>query len=225
MTFARLHERPLLWLTLFAIAMAYAEAAVVVYLRGIYHPDDPLTIFPLAVLANRDLVIEAAREFATLAMILSVSFLTAADGARILAAFAYTFGVWDIFYYVWLKVMIGWPVRWLEWDLLFLIPWPWLGPWLAAALVSLLLVSWGAWALRRPTPAGFARGAAAVLGAGALLVLICFLWPAVPLLGSGEAAWRGFEPREFHWGLFFAGYLLMGCGCGMVLRADRHGSV
>ena len=43
-------RRILLWLALYAIAMANVEAVLVVYLRDIYYPDDPVTIFPLVFL-------------------------------------------------------------------------------------------------------------------------------------------------------------------------------
>ena len=41
------------------------------------------------------------------------------------AFFLFLFGVWDIFYYIWLKVFLHWPASLLTWDVLFLIPVPW----------------------------------------------------------------------------------------------------
>lgn len=112
-------QRNTLWLTCFAIAMAHVEASLVVHLRSLYYPDNPLVLFPLSLLSHRDLAIELSRELATVVMIVCVSLLAEKGFARIFAAFVYVFGLWDIAYYLWLKLMIGWPVSWFEWDVLF----------------------------------------------------------------------------------------------------------
>ena len=136
----------LMWMALFGIAMGLLEAAVVVYLRRIYYSDNLLSLFPLKIWERADLLLELAREGATLAMILAVALLAEADRGRRIAAFLFIFGVWDLFYYFWLKVTIRWPTHWLEWDILFLIPWAWLAPWLTPALVAVLFTIWGGWA-------------------------------------------------------------------------------
>ncbi len=53
------------------------------------------------------------------------------------------FGVWDIFYYVFLKVMCDWPRSLFDWDILFLLPLPWWGPVLAPVSIALLMIVWG----------------------------------------------------------------------------------
>lgn len=201
--------RNLVWLTLFAICMAQVEASLVVYLRSIYYPDNPLAIFPLNILTHRDLAIEFVRELATIVMILSVALLTARGFTRVFAVFVYVFGLWDIFYYLWLKIMIGWPVSWFEWDVLFLIPWPWLGPWLSPVLIAFLFVVWGGWIIYSPNEVRFTRSTVVLFVVGALLALISFLLPAAPLLLEGEKAFRGFQPDDFCWSLFIPGYMLM----------------
>ncbi|NIV10428.1 MAG: hypothetical protein GWN62_03770, partial [Aliifodinibius sp.] len=134
----------LIWLTIFAVAMAYLEATVVVYLRQVYHPDNLQVIFPSQMMSVFNLGVEIGREAATVIMMLSVAFLVErTNRSRTFAAFVYLFGVWDIFYYMWLKVTINWPVSWTEWDVLFLIPWIWLGPWICPVLISLLFIIWG----------------------------------------------------------------------------------
>ena len=202
----------LLWLTLFAVAMAIVEAAIVVHLRSVYYPDDPLAIFPLSILSTRDLFIELAREAATVVMILSVALLSERGFIRVFAAFLYMFGVWDVFYYVWLKAMIGWPVAWLEWDVLFLIPWPWLGPWLAPVMIALLFVAWGGKVLASTNEIRLTAGPALLFVAGSLISLASFLMPAISLLSGGPEAFVGFTPGGFRWGPFFAGFLLMAVG-------------
>lgn len=199
----------LILLTLFAIAMAHVEAALVVHLRSLYYPGDPLSIFPPAILSERDLNIELAREAATLVMLFTVALLAAQGPTRVFAAFVYSFGMWDVFYYVWLKAMIDWPQNWLEWDVLFLIPWPWFGPWIAPVLIALMFVAWGAWILSRPGRHRFTAVSLALFSVGVLLTLASFLSPAVPLLSGGAEAFRSFLPQSFPWALFGSGYLLM----------------
>ena len=131
-------RRRLVILTLFAAAMAYVEAAVVAYLRAIYYPSG--FSFPLAGMPTDMLAIEVAREFATLIMLAAVAMLSGADRWERFLHFALTFSVWDIFYYVWLEVILGWPASLLEWDILFLIPVPWLGPVLVPVIVSASLI-------------------------------------------------------------------------------------
>jgi hypothetical protein len=200
------------WLTAYAVAMAQVEAAVVIYLRRVHYADDPLTLFPLVMLPNPDLRIELARELATLVMIASVAFLHAKRGPLVLAAFAYVFGLWDIAYYGWLKLMLGWPTSWLEWDVLFLIPWPWLGPWIAPVLVAVVLVIWGARTLLSSSAAPpLTRGAAIVFAIGVAFVIAAFLLPGAAFIAS-TAPDEAYRPQTFYWGVFAFGYSVMTAG-------------
>lgn len=214
--------RRLIWLTLFAVAMAFLEAVVVVYLRELHYPDHPLTIFPPRLLSPDELAMELGRELASVVMILSVALLAERGVTRVFAAFVYVFGLWDIFYYVWLKLTLGWPVGWLEWDLLFLIPWAWLGPWLTPVAIALLFVMWGARVLASDDHYAVSPLAWLVFVAGCALALTAFLQPAWPLLLQGPEAVRRFQPHGFWWGLFIPGYVLMVAGLGLALRrSDR----
>ncbi len=219
-------KRNIIWLSLFAIAMAYVEAVLVVHLRTIYYPGNPLSIFPLELMSHRDLGIEIAREFFTVVMMLAVAVLAEKEAGkgftRIFAAFVFVFGLWDIFYYVWLKLMIGWPVSWSEWDVLFLIPWPWFGPWIAPVLIALLFVLWGGRILFMKNDVRFTRGMALLFILGVILALVAFLQPAVPLLVEGEEAFRHFQPDGFLWRFYVAGYLLMAYSLWRVVRHDPN---
>jgi len=128
----------LLWLTIFAIAMAFIESAVVVYLRAIFYPDG--FKFPLKAITDHKIVIEVFREAATLFMLLSVTFLAGKKRWERFAYFMFLFGVWDVFYYIWLKVLLNWPASLFDWDILFLIPLPWISPVLAPVSISLLMI-------------------------------------------------------------------------------------
>lgn len=189
--------------------MACVESTLVIYLRALYYPNDPNQIFPLELLTHQHLVIELVREIATLTMILSVAFIAKRSAMYRFAAFVFVFGVWDIFYYVWLKLMIGWPFRWHEWDVLFLIPWVWLGPWIAPALIALLFVIWGAGILLAERECAFQFWPLLMFVIGCLLVVTAFLLPAFPLLTQGEQALRGYVPSGFAWWLYGPGLVLM----------------
>ncbi len=126
---------------LFATAFAYVEAAVVVYLREIIYPER--FAFPLKAIPLNLIAIELFRELATIVILATVALLSAKRFWERLGYFIIAFGVWDIFYYIWLKASIGWPSSLLDWDILFLIPLPWIGPVLAPVLISILMIICG----------------------------------------------------------------------------------
>jgi hypothetical protein len=196
--------RPLPWIALWASAFGVAEGAVVVYLRRLCYPGQPDDgpLFPLRVTDPLILRTEFAREVATLVMLLGVAMLAERRPLRRFAAFAFAFGVWDIAYYLFLRVALGWPASLMTWDVLFLIPQPWSSPVLAPVLVSLGLIAGAVLLLRRdetaPSPLRFGHWLAMI--AGAALILASFL-------RHGEAVDRGELPGEFPWWLFLAGLL------------------
>jgi len=208
----------LLWLAAYAIAMALVEAAIVVHLRHVYYSEDPLAVFPLRLLSTDDLALELAREIATVVMMLAVAVLAARGIVHRVAAFVYVFGLWDLFYYVWLKLYLGWPSQWLEWDILFLIPWPWFGPWLAPALIALLFALWGGWVLATPRDLRVRWMDALLFAAGALLALAAFLAPAWPLLAGDATALRGWIPGTFAWPLYLVGLAVMATALVRMMR-------
>ncbi len=131
-------SKRLLWITLFAIGMGWVEAALVVYLRLLYYPDGfafPIIVIPLSVGW-----IELVREAATILMLVAVGVLTGRTKLERFGWFMYAFGVWDIVYYIGLKLSIGWPENLFTWDLLFLLPLPWIGPVLTPILVSVAMM-------------------------------------------------------------------------------------
>ncbi|TNF39958.1 MAG: hypothetical protein EP310_09705, partial [Bacteroidetes bacterium] len=126
-------------LFIFAVSMGFLEAIVVVYIRELYYPEG--FRFPLKELPPRLIVIEWVREISTLFMLGSVAWLTGNNFLKRLSAFLFLFGIWDIVYYLGLRLFIGWPESLLTWDILFLIPITWVGPVLAPVLCSLLMIA------------------------------------------------------------------------------------
>lgn len=131
-------KKRILWVALFIVAMAIVESAIVVYLRRLYYPDG--FGFPLKPIDVSTYAIELAREAATVVMLCAVGVLA---GRRFWERFAYfsvAFGIWDIFYYIWLKIFINWPASLFDWDILFLLPLPWIGPVIAPCSIAVIMI-------------------------------------------------------------------------------------
>ena len=131
----------------FGIAFAYIESTVVVYLRAIFYPDGftfPIADFSQMPGALKFYLTEVGREAATLVVIFTISYLLAGTWRKRLAYFMIIFAVWDIFYYVWLKVLLGWPASLMDWDILFLIPTVWAGPVVAPVITSIVMLVFAA---------------------------------------------------------------------------------
>jgi hypothetical protein len=128
----------IVWVSVFAIAFAFVEASVVVYLCALYYPGG--FSFPLEAMPSPHVAVELSREFATLVMLIAVGIVSGRTRWTRFSYFMIAFGVWDIFYYVWLKALLNWPATLLDWDILFLIPVPWIGPVIAPCLISALMI-------------------------------------------------------------------------------------
>ncbi|QGY47469.1 hypothetical protein GM418_28505 [Maribellus comscasis] len=125
-------------LFIFAASMGFLEAIVVVYLRELYYPDG--FRFPLQILPQWLMGVEIVREFSTLFMLFAVAWIAGKSFLQRLSVFLFIFGIWDIFYYVALKLFLSWPESLLTWDILFLIPITWLGPVLAPVICSITMI-------------------------------------------------------------------------------------
>jgi hypothetical protein len=151
----RLTRSQLLLAAIFASSFGFVEAAVVVYLRAAvgllpgfqgtladvqraittYDQSKSIADFPQSLLT-----IEVWREAATMVILASVAFLTAARFRERWAIFLWTFAIWDSTYYGGLWATIRWPSSLKEVDVLFLIPAPWISQVWFPLLVSGLTV-------------------------------------------------------------------------------------
>src|SRR3954464_1183341 len=134
----KLVNKTLVWVTIYSIAMGFLETAVVIYLRKLYYPHG--FSFPLAPVHNDIAVVELWRELATLFMLISIGILTGRNKAEKFAYFLYSFAVWDICYYVFLWVFINWPGSLMTWDILFLLPVPWVGPVITPCIIAVTMI-------------------------------------------------------------------------------------
>jgi hypothetical protein len=199
------------WVGVFALAMAWVESAVVYYLRTHIDRIVPYQPYPLPIVGGLGPV-EMLRELATLVMLFTVGVLA---GRAWRARMGYTlvaFGVWDIGYYVFLRLICGWPQSLLDWDILFLVPLPWWGPVLAPVLIALLMIAWGTLASQFNSPRQPLLSPWCVWGlsaAGITLALYVFMADAIRVSGGGVEALRHLLPVTFNWPLFLVAWLLM----------------
>lgn len=223
-------------LLVFGLAMGVLEGIVVVYLRELYYPEG--FAFPLAPMPRAIYFAEVVREGCTILMLGGLAALAAEGILRQFAVFLWSFALWDTAYYAALKVALDWPDSWFAWDILFLIPIPWVGPVLAPLLycAALCAAGWGAWRL---ADAGLRMraGEIAWLAASAALVLWAFLEEPLGAIARAvaeepdrarhaeraAAAFQAFVPIRFNWPVFLAGLFAGVTGAWrMRARAQRR---
>lgn len=227
----------LLWVTLFSVAMAMLESSVVIYLRELYYPGG--FHFPVQATSYTVAVTELARELATLIMLLAIGILTGRNKQERFAWFIFSFAIWDIFYYVFLYLIIGWPLSLSEWDILFLLPMMWVGPVWAPLLLSLLMIILASTILyfsRQRQHAGLKLQEWTALIAGSITVIIAFCkdfylfmithYPTIPFAQlflskkSIEYATK-YVPVRFDVVIFLFGCVVIGSGIGMYTFRNR----
>ena len=194
--------KQLLWLIVWGVVFGYMEAAVVVYLREIYYPEG--FTFPLVMIENRILLTEVLREAATLLIIWATVTLAYKRLQSRFAAFFLLFGVWDIFYYIFLKLLLDWPESIHTWDILFLIPAAWVGPVWAPLLVSIGFIYAGTTILFHNHQNSFFhlnRRFILLELFSALLIILSFMIHGSTILEEDT-------PIHFPWTLFLTGFLI-----------------
>jgi hypothetical protein len=202
--------------SIFSIAMAALESAVVVYLRALYYPEEFNVQFKI--IDEHILLIEIVREVATLVMLSAVSYIAGNNFRERLAYFLLSFAVWDIFYYGWLKVFIDWPSSLLDWDILFLIPITWIGPVAAPLICSVTMIVLAMFFLQYDSPIKKTTWTCLVLGT--LLILFTFTRDYTELIVANDfvkdypnvmqnpnfvAKASVLTPKPYAWNIFWAG--------------------
>lgn len=192
--------KQLFLLMVWGLVFGYMEAAVVIYLREIYYPEG--FAFPLVPIQGRIMLTEVLREAATLLIIWTTVCLAYKRLQSRVAAFVVLFGIWDIFYYIFLKLLLNWPENLGTWDILFLIPAPWVGPIWAPVLVSIGFIFAGTAILMRNHQKNFLHFDRRFI----LLELLAALLIIVSFLISGFSVLEQSLPRYFPWFLFLIGF-------------------
>jgi hypothetical protein len=137
-----------------AVAFALVEAMVVFYIRRLFALQYGVRFssqytpagfhFPSGYMKY-----EKAREAATMVMLLAAAYLAGRTWPQRLACYLAAFGVWDIFYYFWLYVLLRWPQSLADRDLLFLLPSEWWGPVWEPVLASVFFIAIAVWIFAR----------------------------------------------------------------------------
>jgi hypothetical protein len=226
-------RRRLVILTLFAIAFGYIEAAAVVYIRAVYEPihqrvfpgRDRDDLFPLFTLeqwaqegpATTTPPMEMAREVGTIVIVALVAWGVSHNAAQWFASFALAFGAWDFFFYLWLRLLTGWPRSLFDWDLVFTVGLPWVAPVAAPLLVAAVMIVAGAVFLAcdatgRPIRPRWIHWV--IVLAGGLIGIAAFWWDARSMLASGI-------PERFNWPLLLAGLAVGAAGFVHALVTGR----
>lgn len=225
-------KKNLLYITIFAIAMGLLESAVVIYLREILYPGG--FEFPLSPIPPDLFWTEILRELATLVMLLGVGILTGKSLSERFAWFLYAFGVWDIFYYVFLWALIGWPESLMTWDVLFLIPVTWTGPVITPLIVSGSMILFALLITASPLTR-IPKLSWILLVGGSLLLITAFTWDYSSFIlekMSFRDIWtlpknqvhelvRQYVPRRFNWLLFSLGEGVILCGIFFFWQRSR----
>lgn len=221
----------LLWLTLFSIAMGFLETSVVVYLRELYYPAG--FNFPLVPIQQKIAITELLREAATIIMLAAIALLTGRNKLESFSFFLYAFAIWDLFYYIFLKILLDWPASLLTWDILFLIPIPWLGPVLAPCIVSATFILFNLLVLKAQrvnADVSLHKSEKALLGLGGIIIVISFIytWLNEVHPKAFKNAFlldnlKTYVPETFNWFLFILGELaLIAAAIGFAIRNKLH---
>lgn len=191
----------------FGVAFGYIEAAVVIYLRSVLGLESS-GLFPIsgASLGPESLLmtVEVQREAATLVLMAVPAFLASHRNVYRILSFLLIFGVWDLSYYGFLWLQLGWPVSLFSYDILFLIPTLWISPVLCPILISLSMVGYATLLMpfarrrRMPVPSWIHW---LLIASGTALVLFSFI-------ENAEYYRQGGLPPQYSWPVFSAGYAL-----------------
>jgi hypothetical protein len=198
----------IIWLILFSIAMGFLEGAVVIYLRELYYPNG--FAFPLITMEGKIALVEIFREVATIVMLLGIGMMAGRTPNQRLSFFLMSFAIWDFFYYVFLKWVLDWPQSIMEWDILFLVPVPWVGPVITPILITITMMALSIVLLKRES--GMSKIEWSLITIGSLVVVLSWtieFQQYCSQVGDAMQAIATYVPQTFPWIIFFMGEALL----------------
>ena len=199
-----LKHKNLLSVIIFAIAMAYFESAVVVYLRAMYGIKD--LVRDTNMVADAYTFIEIGREAATIIMLFLVGVIAGKTWKQKISFAILAFGIWDILYYFWLYIFIQWPKSLFEWDILFLIPLPWWGPVITPILISILLIVIS-YLIIVETKFKITPFDWTIYGLAVVTILYTFMEDSINVIIFSGGSLTEVRPTSFNWIVFLVAYL------------------
>jgi len=137
-------------ITVYAVAMAFVEAACVVTLKRLYFPDGWRP--PFHAIPAEGLLLEQWREIATLVMIAAVACLGRPSAREVVARSLWIFGLWDLGYYAFLRLLTGFPTSLADADVVFLVPRVWVAPVWLPVIASIACLALALRLHTRPRP-------------------------------------------------------------------------
>ena len=212
--------------------MGFLEAIVVVYLRDIYYPQG--FKFPLMIIPDSTLQVEILREFCTLVMLVAIAVIAGKNKLEMFSYFLFSFAVWDLTYYIGLKLILNWPSSFFTWDILFLIPVPWIGPVLAPVISSILMIILSLlflFILRRQEKFKVKFAEWILIYSGAVVIFLSFIWNYAEIIISNNLLKnifslkqssfieisRQYIPTYFHWEIFLVGVFSISVSIFLIL--------
>lgn len=204
------------WVVIFAMAFAWVESSVVAYLRKIYFPGG--FTFPIVVnwingqyVRDPLMHIELGREVATIIMLIAIGWASGKNALQRFCFFTIAFGVWDIFFYIWLKVMLNWPESLMTWDLLFLLPFTWTGPVITPILIAMAMIVAGSVIIfydEKGVRIHIRWYDGVIVMFCGLLMIIAFCWDWKNIMRIPDGVIRSGIPNPFAWWLYSPAYIL-----------------
>lgn len=229
--------KTIIWLTVFSIAMGFLETSVVVFLRKLYYPEG--FKFPLIPVTRDIATTEFFREIATIIMLIGAGVMAGKNSIQRFVFFLYSFAIWDIFYYVFLKVLLNWPESLFTWDILFLVPVPWVGPVIAPCIVSLSMIVLTFVVVYfqekgKHVHITFLEWILFIFGS--ITAIVSFMWDYIIYIsnyGEDRGIWtlssnknmfdevKNYVPQHFNWGLFWVGQGIILLAIFMIYKRIR----
>lgn len=230
--------KTMIWLTVFSIAMGFLETSVVVYLRELYYPDG--FKFPLVPVTRDIATTEFFRELATIIMLIGIGVMVGKNAIQRFVFFLYSFAIWDIFYYVFLKILLNWPESLFTWDILFLIPVPWVGPVIAPCIISLSMIVFTFVVVYfqekgKHVHITFMEWLLFIFGS--ITTVLSFMWDYIIYVssyGADKGIWtlssnknmfdevKNYVPQNFNWWLFWIGQGIICLVIWMIYKRTRR---
>lgn len=220
--------------TLFSIAMGFLESSVVVYLRELYF--DGGFDFPMAPIEKEIAITELFRELATIVMLIGIGYLAGNNFASRFGWFLYSFAIWDIFYYVFLKLLLDWPESLMTYDVLFLIPVVWIGPVITpviTALLMILLAYFLVWFDYKGKKVSLSKTEWILFSMGSIILIIGFTWDYGKYVLNNHSfsklwVWptnevllnvsSNYIPEKFYWNIYLLGLFVITSGIFLFWR-------
>lgn len=157
-------------------------------------------------------------------MLITVAFICSKNAIHRFAYFLLSFAIWDLCYYIFLKILLNWPESIFTWDILFLIPIPWLGTGIGAVILSMLMLVFSFVLLKfKPETVQILITFPSLikLVTGSLVTIFSFIInylifkAASPphltsnTINSGINMLNNYKPDEFYWWIYFTGVAIL----------------